>query len=160
MGAAYFYHLTESPLEGALPVLLDKARERGWRIEVRGTDAARLARLDTALWTSGDPASFLAHGLAGGAHDAEQPILLTTPDQAAANDAGCVMAIHGADVTVAEVAAHDRVCIVFADADRPALGKARSQWKQLTDAGCAAVYWAQEAGRWVKKFEKEAAPAA
>ena len=28
MGAAFFYHLTESPLEAALPLLLTKARER------------------------------------------------------------------------------------------------------------------------------------
>ncbi len=159
MGAAYFYHLTESPLDAALPMLLDKARERGWRIDVRGTDAGRLARLDTALWSAGEPVSFLAHGLAGGVYDPDQPILLTTPDQVAANDPGCVMAVHGATVTAIDIAAHDRVCIVFEEADQPALATARTQWKQLTDAGCAAVYWAQVEGRWVKKFEKEAAAA-
>ncbi len=46
MGAAYFYQLKESPLEATLPMLLDKARGAGWRVAVRGVDAARLDWLD------------------------------------------------------------------------------------------------------------------
>ena len=44
---------------------------------VRGTDAGRLDWLDQKLWAGGDDA-FLPHGLAGGPHDALQPILLTS----------------------------------------------------------------------------------
>ena len=36
MGAAYFYHLTERPLEATLPVLLGKALEAGWRVAQEG----------------------------------------------------------------------------------------------------------------------------
>ena len=50
MGAAYFYHLTRQPLEAALPMLLGKARGAGWRIAVRGRDAARMDWLDEKLW--------------------------------------------------------------------------------------------------------------
>ena len=50
MGAAYFYHLTETPLEATLPMLLDKARGAGWRVLVRGTDRALLERLDQVLY--------------------------------------------------------------------------------------------------------------
>ena len=32
MGAAYFYHLTETPLERTLPMLLGKCRDAGWRV--------------------------------------------------------------------------------------------------------------------------------
>ena len=149
MGSVYFYHLTESPLEQTLPSLLGKARQAGWRIEVRGTDATHMARLDQQLWQGADDA-FMAHGLAGGAHDADQPILLTT-GQGAANTATCVMAVAGADVSPEEVQVQDRVCIIFDGADEQALGQARSQWKALTDAGCSAQYWAQDAGRWEKK---------
>ena len=46
MGAAYFYHLTQNPLEVALPQLLGRARAAGWRVAVRGRDAARLDWLD------------------------------------------------------------------------------------------------------------------
>ena len=34
MGAVYFYHLTDSPLETTLPGLLDRARGQGWRVLV------------------------------------------------------------------------------------------------------------------------------
>ena len=65
MGAVFFYHLTRSPLEATLPMLLGKARAVGWRVLVRGGNSARLKWLDEKLWLGGD-AAFLAHGLSGG----------------------------------------------------------------------------------------------
>ena len=150
MGAVYFYHLTDTPLETTLPMLLGKARLAGWRILVRGRDAALLARLDQVLWSGADD-GFLPHGLAGGAHDADQPILLGA--DVAADGFACVMSVGGADVTAAEVGALDRTCILFDGVDGDALQTARRQWKTLTDAGCQAQYWAQEDGRWIKKAE-------
>ena len=64
------------------------------------------------------------------------------------------MSVAGADVTAVEVAALERVCILFDGHDGAALDQARGQWKALTDAGCSAQYWAQEGGRWTKKAEK------
>lgn len=64
------------------------------------------------------------------------------------------MCVGGADVTEAEVKALERVCILFDGHDAAALNHARGQWKALTDAGCAAQYWAQDEGRWTKKAEK------
>ncbi|HBS48701.1 MAG TPA: DNA polymerase III subunit chi [Rhodobacteraceae bacterium] len=153
MGAAYFYHLTRRPLEATLPMLLEKARAAGWRVAVRGTDAERLARLDTALWTAGPEDGFLPHGLAGGPHDAAQPILLTTAREAA-NDPACVMSVDGAEVAPQEVGALERVCVLFDGNDGAALERARAQWKALTGAGCAAQYWSEESGRWEKKAER------
>ncbi|GHF69778.1 DNA polymerase III subunit chi [Seohaeicola zhoushanensis] len=151
MGAAYFYHLTRNPLEQTLPVLLGKAREAGWRIAVRGREQARMEWLDDRLWL-GPEEGFLPHGLAGGPHDAAQPILLTTGQ--AANGPACLMAVDGADVAPDEVARMERVCILFDGNDEAALNRARTQWKALTDAGCAAQYWSEESGRWEKKAEK------
>jgi len=152
MGEVYFYHLTETPLEGALPMILGRARERGWLIEVRGRDAARIEALDLALWAKPDD-GFLPHGIAGGPHDADQPILLTT---AAASPArACVMSVDGADVSADEVAQAERACILFDGADGAALSRARDQWKALTSDGCAAQYWAQDGGRWTKKAETQ-----
>ena len=108
MGAAYFYHLTRRPVEDTLAMLLEKSLAAGWRVAVRGADAARLDWLDEKLWLMGDE-SFLPHGRAGGAHDALQPVLLT--EGSAANDAACLMSIDGADVTPAEVTAMERVCV-------------------------------------------------
>jgi len=151
MGAAFFYHLTRRPLEQTLPVLLGKAREAGWRIAVRGADAGRMEWLDEKLWQGPDD-GFLPHGLAGGPHDADQPILLTTG--AAANDPACLMTVDGAEVSPEEVQALERVCVLFDGHDPEALNRARGQWKALTDAGCSAQYWSEESGRWEKKAEK------
>ena len=151
MGAAYFYHLTRNPLEVTLPILLGKARQAGWKIAVRGGDPGRLEWLDEKLWLGPDD-GFLPHGLAGGAHDALQPILLTTLAEAP-NGASCVMAVDGAQVAPEEVEALDRVCILFDGTDPEAVQQARGQWKALTGAGCKAQYWSEESGRWEKKAE-------
>ena len=151
MGAVYFYHLTRQPLERTLPVLLDKARQAGWKIAVRGIDPARMDWLDEKLWL-GPEDGFLPHGREGGPHDAEQPILLTTGSEAA-NGASCVMAVDGAPVEAEEVTAMERVCILFDGNDDMAVQHARGQWKSLTAAGCSAQYWSEESGRWEKKAE-------
>lgn len=150
MGAVYFYHLTDSPLEATLPMLVSKAREAGWRVLVRGPDPALLARLDDVLW-QGPVDGFVPHGLAGGPHDADQPVLLGT--EVAANGFACVMSVGGAAVTADEVGALERSCILFDGHDGAALDHARGQWKALTGAGVAAQYWAQDGGRWIKKAE-------
>mgnify|MGYP000415352710 FL=1 len=154
MGAAFFYQLTETPLEAALPQLLARALGAGWRIAVRGRSAEFLGQLDQRLWL-GPEEGFLPHGLAGGLHDAEQPVLLTSGGEAP-NGAVCVMAVESADVSAEEVKGLERVCVIFDGADQAALDHARGQWKALTDAGCEAQYWAQDGGRWVKKAEKAA----
>lgn len=152
MGAAYFYHLTSASVDQTLPMLLGKSRAAGWVIEVRGTDAAMMARLDKVLW-SGPPEAFLPHGLAGTDHDADQPILLTTGG-GAANEPTCIMSLGGADVTPQEVEAMERVCVLFDGHDGDAVARARIHWKALTDAGCSAQYWSQESGRWEMKAER------
>lgn len=152
MGSAYFYQLKGTSLEQTLAMLLDKSRGAGWVVEVRGTDADAMAQLDKALWL-GPPDGFLPHGLAGGDHDADQPILLTTGG-GAANAPTCLMSVFGAEVSPDEVQTAQRVCVLFDGYDDSALATARVQWKTLTDAGCSAQYWAQESGRWEKKAEK------
>ena len=151
MGAAYFYHLTQKPLETTLPMLLGKALGAGWRVAVRGTDAARMDWLDQKLWL-GPEDGFLPHGLAGGPHDAAQPVLLTVAREAG-NDPQCLMTIDGAEVAPDEVTRLDRVCILFDGNDPAAVEVARGQWRALTGAGCSAQYWSQDSGRWEKKAE-------
>ena len=151
MGAAYFYHLTRRGMPETLTMLLGKARQAGWRVAVRGTDAAQMAWLDEKLWLGSDD-SFLPHGLAGGPHDADQPILLTVSD-ALPNQADCVMSVGGAEVSADEIARLERVCVLFEGNDAAALDRARGQWKALKDAGAKAQYWSEESGAWEKKAE-------
>ena len=148
MGAVYFYHLTGRTLDGTLSMLLPKALDAGWRVEVRGQDDGLLDQLDRQLW-QGD--GFLPHGKAGGPHDADQPVLLTTTP--GGNDATCVMSVGGAEITADEITKLDRACVLFDGASDGAVEHARGQWRKLTEAGAQAQYWAEEDGRWVKKAE-------
>lgn len=151
MGAVFFYHLTQKPLEATLPVLLGKSLAAGWRVAVRGRDAARLDWLDEKLWL-GPEEGFLPHGRAGGPHDALQPILLTT-QAAAPNAPECVMCIDGAELSAEETAQLERACILFDGNDPAAVETARGQWRALTGAGVSAQYWSEASGRWEKKAE-------
>ena len=148
MGNALFYHLTRSPAESLLPVLIGKSLAAGWRVELRGVNPERMDRLDRQLW-QGD--GFLPHGLAGGGHDPRQPVLLTVAGQAAANGAACLMALDGAEVAAAECAGLQRACVIFDGGDAAATARARDQWRALTGAGVVAEYWSEESGRWERK---------
>lgn len=151
MGSAYFYHLTRSPVDLALPMLLTRSLEAGWHVVVRGVDGGRMDWLDQKLW-AGPEEAFLPHGLAGGAHDADQPVLLTTGAEMP-NGARCLMSVDGAGVEPAECAALERVCVIFDGNDPAAVEAARGQWKRLTGAGVPAQYWSEDGGRWQKKAE-------
>lgn len=148
MGNALFYHLTRSPAEALLPVLIGKSLQAGWRVELRATGRDRLERLDERLW-QGD--GFLPHGLAGGPHDARQPVLMTVAGRAAANAPACLMALDGAEVGAAECAGLERACILFDGNDPAATDRARQQWRVLTGAGVTAEYWSEEGGGWERK---------
>jgi DNA polymerase-3 subunit chi len=149
VGDVLFYHLTRSRLAAAAGQVLEKCMDRGWRVAVRGTDPEALAALDDALWL-GPGEGFLPHGRAGGPHDARQPILLTVA-AGAPNRPDCLMAVDGAAVTPADVAAHARTCIFFDGTDGDQVAGAREQWRTLTRAGAEAQYWSEESGRWDMK---------
>jgi DNA polymerase-3 subunit chi len=151
MGAVYFYHLTRSGLPETLAQLLARALGAGWRVAVRGRDAGLMERLDQQLWLEPED-GFLPHGLAGGRHDADQPVLLTTGADLP-NGARCLMAVDGAEVSPAEALDLARACILFDGHDPDALAAARGQWRRLTGAGVAAQYWSEAGGRWEKRAE-------
>jgi DNA polymerase-3 subunit chi len=143
MGEAFFYHLTQSTLEATLRALLEKSLAQPWRVAVRGRTDATLDRLDGQLWL-GD--GFLPHGRAGGAHDAEQPVLLTTGLPSNAPD--CLVSVEGAEIATEEATRLARVMILFDGHDASAMETARAQWRTLTGAGVAAKYWSEASGRW------------
>lgn len=151
MGDALFYHLTQSGVLDTLRLLLPKALAAGWRVELRGPSRDVMARLDRDLWL-GPEDGFLPHGMAGGDHDADQPVILTWPEQGA-QAVDCVMAVLGAEVTAEEAAKLSRLCVLFDGHDDAALSHARGQWRLMTGAGVTAQYWAQEGQGWQKKAE-------
>jgi DNA polymerase-3 subunit chi len=144
----WFYHLERSELERALPPLLEKCLQRGWRALVRGGSVERLEALDTTLWTYRD-GSFLPHGRDTDPAPARQPVLLTT-QAGNANNAQALFLIDGAEL--GDISMFERACLVFDGRDAHALDLARSQWKQAADAGLAASYWRESAaGKWEKQ---------
>jgi DNA polymerase-3 subunit chi len=149
MGDAFFYHMTDSPLERTLPMILTRALANGWRVLVRGVDEKRLDWLDERLWIEPKD-GFLPHGKAGGDFDAEQPVLLGPPDTSATGFA-CVVTLDGASITPDEIAASERACILFDGNDPAAVEAARAQWRTLTGAGVAAKYWSDAGGKWEQK---------
>ena len=90
-----FYHLLTTPLERALPRLLERARAQGYRIVVRAASSERVEHLNALLWTY-DEASFLAHGSARDGNPASQPIWLSD-GQDNPNDAAMLVLLDGVE---------------------------------------------------------------
>lgn len=149
MGAVLFYHLTRSPAETVVGSLLPRALAQGWRVAIRGGDAARLARLDDWLWLNPDD-GFVPHGRSGGPDDARQPVLLTT-DSGMPNRPQALLALDRAEVAPEEAAALQRVWVLFDAGDAAAMEHARTQWRRLRAAGSTLEYWSEESGRWVQQ---------
>ena len=148
-GEVFFYHMTRSPLEATLPVLLSRSLENEGRVLVRGTNMQRLRWLDEKLWQEPED-GFLPHALSGGPHDADQPVLLTA-EAAIPNGANALISIDGADISDIEMTGMARVSIMFDGNDPDAVAQARGQWKAVVAAGCTAKYWSQENGPWEMK---------
>ena len=140
-----FYQLAGTPAEQVIATLAEKVLEGDGRLLIVAEDEAQLARLDRILWDQGS-ASFLPHGVAGGADDARQPILLSSsPD--APNQARNMLIADGQWREAALT--YDRSFYLF---DSDTLEGARLAWKLLAGReGVERRYWAREGGRWVKK---------
>jgi len=137
-----FYQLGGTPAEQVIASLAEKVLAADGRLLVVASDEAFLTRLERMLWDNG-PTGFLPHGLAGGADDSRQPILLSTsPD--APNLARNMLIADGEWRDAA--LAYDRSFYLF-DADT--LDGARLAWKLLAGReGIERRYWAQVEGRW------------
>ena len=131
-----FYQLSQSPAEEALPALAARMMEAGARALVVSADIGQLARISDALWASGD--QFLAHGPAGGPHDARQPILLAE-NLEATNGARFLALADGQWREGAE--AFERVFLLFGAAT---IDDARATWRSLDGReGLERNYWRQ-----------------
>jgi len=123
-----FYHLTRSKLQEALPKLLGRVLDAGGRGLILCADAERARALDAALWLPADP-PWLPHGLAGGEHDAAQPLLIADQDIPPANGARFLVLVDGAASAAA----------------------ARARWVAAKEAGHSLTYWQQTTRGWEKK---------
>jgi DNA polymerase-3 subunit chi len=149
MTEVLFYHLQRTSLESALPQLLEKSLERGWRVIVQAATDERIEALDAHLWTYTED-SFLPHGTIREASPSTQPILLTTSDHNP-NGATVRFLIEGAAMP-ADAASYQRIVLLFDGEDDDAVAAARVQWGESKANGFEVTYWqTDERGRWQKQ---------
>lgn len=149
MTEVVFYHLLRKPLERALPELLEKSVERGWRVVVQAASEERVDALDAHLWTYRDD-TFLAHGTARQGDADAQPILLTTADHNP-NGATVRFLIDGTPMP-ADAGSYTRIVLMFDGEDEDAVAVARERWTEAKAQGFEVAYWQpDDQGRWVKK---------
>jgi DNA polymerase-3 subunit chi len=142
-----FYHLLTTPLERALPRLLEQARAQGYRIVVRAASADRVEYLNSLLWTY-DEASFLPHGSARDGNAADQPIWLTDGDD---NPNAATMLVLADGAEPGNLAQYARVADLFDGNDPDAVAAARDRWRRAREAGHTLTYWRQTATGWERK---------
>ena len=153
-----FYHLQRRTLDQALPLLLEKALERGMRAVVRVGSEERLETLDRVLWTW-DAASFLPHGSQRDGFAAEQPIWLTTGAENP-NRASLLVLTDGAEEETPRAQGETPgfegftlVCDLFDGNDEEAVAAARGRWRRCKALGHDMTYWQQTAtGGWERKM--------
>ncbi|HVU28858.1 MAG TPA: DNA polymerase III subunit chi [Sphingomicrobium sp.] len=140
-----FYQLAGTPPEQVIASIAEKVLSSDGRLLVIAEDSGFLVRLDRMLWDQG-PTSFLPHGLAGGADDARQPVLLSSTADAP-NRARNMLIADG--IWRDSALSYERAFFLF---DGASVEDARLAWKLLAGReGVERRYWAREAGKWVKK---------
>ncbi len=142
-----FYHLLATPLERALPQLLERAVTGGHRVVVMAGSAERVAYLDGLLWTYNE-ASFLPHGSQHDANAARQPVFLTAEDE---NPNGATMLVLVDGAETADLGRFARCCDMFDGNDPAAVEAARRRWAAAKAAGHSLTYWEQTASGWQKR---------
>lgn len=139
-----FYQLSRDPAEGVLPQIARNTLKAGKRLLVVSGDDGQLGRISDGLWAK-LPDSFLAHGRAGGEHDARQPILLSASLQPA--NAASFLAIADGLWRDGD-SPFERVFYLF---DEVTLQGARDCWRMLGQReGVERRFWKQQGGKWVE----------
>ncbi|MBI1206757.1 MAG: DNA polymerase III subunit chi [Azospirillum sp.] len=143
-----FYHLQRKTLEQALPQILAKVIERGWRAVILAGSPERVEALNQHLWTW-DRDSFLPHGSAADGDPENQPIWLTATEENP-NRANVLLLVDGA--LAGQLERWDLVCDLFDGNDPEALAAARSRWRTAKSASHTLTYWQQsDRGAWERK---------
>ncbi|MEM7302935.1 MAG: DNA polymerase III subunit chi [Pseudomonadota bacterium] len=150
MSEVWFYHLTDSRLEQALPTLVERCLSRQWNVVVQCGTVERRDALDTHLWTFRDE-SFIPHASASSltGEAANQPVWLTVENDNP-NGAHVRFLVDGA--VAGDLDGYERGIYMFDGHDAEAVASARERWKAEKAAGHDISYWQQGGdGRWRKK---------
>lgn len=150
MAEFWFYQLQKRTLEQALPALIERSIQRGWRAVVQGRTPERLAAIYDLLWTYADD-SFLPHGGEADGDPHLQAVWLTCGDDNP-NGARIRFLIEGAEAEPFTDADYERLILLFDGRDESSLAAARDQWKRLKQRNATLSYWQEtEEGGWRKQ---------
>ncbi|MDC0344695.1 DNA polymerase III subunit chi [Alphaproteobacteria bacterium] len=150
MTQVIFYQLTSLPVERALPKVLEKVIEAGFRVHVLTPDEARTADLNKALWTY-HPQSFLPHGSAVEGNPTKQPIWLSHKRD---HENGAQVLALVDNVFQDELGAYDKCLYFFSQQYTPGRAKAKEHWQALIQKGYSCTMWLQKAtGSWEKSTQ-------
>ena len=142
-----FYHLQASPVERALPQLLERVLQSGARAVVMAASEDRIEVLANLLWTY-NPNSWLPHGSAKDGFPAEHPVWLTDREE---NPNGARMLVLTDGMASSRMADFDR-CLDLFDGNSPeATAAARERWSVAKAAGHEMHYWQQTDSGWQEK---------
>lgn len=142
-----FYHLSQISLSQALPELLEKVIERGWRAVVMASSPERVESLTQSLWTYKE-GSFLPHGNTKDGNAELQPIWLTERDE---NPNKATVLMLTENVSSEKMAAYELVCQIFDESEDGAVDAARTRWLEYKGQGHALTYWQQSERGWEKR---------
>jgi DNA polymerase-3 subunit chi len=142
-----FYHLLTSPLERALPQLLEKVFQSGQRAVVIAASEDRVEALSSQLWTY-NPNAWLPHGTRKDGAAAEQPIWLTDREE---NPNAAKVLVLTDGMSAERLADYDRCLDMFDGANEDATAAARERWKQAKAAGHELHYWQQTETGWKER---------
>jgi DNA polymerase-3 subunit chi len=142
-----FYHLQSSPLERALPQLLDRILKTGQRAVVMAASEDRVEALANMLWTY-DPNSWLPHGTTKDGAAEQQPIWLTDREE---NPNGARFLVLTDGMSSSRMADYDRCLDIFDGNHAEMTDAARARWSDAKAAGHELHYWQQTETGWLEK---------
>ncbi len=122
------YHLSITPLEKALPGILQKILERDMRAVVLTESGDRVSDLNAKLWTYAQQ-SFLPHGAAADGFAADQPIWLTEKDGDNPNGAKVLVLVD--EIHSQHISNYELACIFLTptQSDSPSWHKQEKAWE-------------------------------
>jgi DNA polymerase-3 subunit chi len=153
-----FYHLTASPADKALPLLLEKTMGAGKKAVVSSAPS-ELTSLSAAIWShghsnggsAGGQGSWIPHGIAGKDDDDAELCPIWFRADGGEDPINADFAFYLDGLAPEGTDKYDRIFILFNGRDDDAVDEARRQWKSLQDAGHQLSYWTQDnAGSWQK----------
>jgi DNA polymerase-3 subunit chi len=144
-----FYHLTQSEVDAALVMLVQKCLLAGKKVLVQCPRPAAEA-IDDTLWCA-EPESWIPHGLDDAPGSEDAPVWITSDPATRQIEAEFLFLLHGAERE--DMASFERVFNLFDGRSEAQVGQARARWAALREqADTQMRYFAQDdAGKWEQR---------